>query len=73
LQTHSGVVTIKSVDGIGTRAEKQNTWNRLMPTRPPHVHPGFKLFFAEDVERGPLMTPAQVLALTPTPDYVLYE
>ena len=34
---------------------------------------GFKLFFEEDGEFGPLMTPAQVLALKPTVDYVLYE
>jgi hypothetical protein len=40
---------------------------------PSHVHTGFKLFLQEDAERGPLMTPAQVLRLRPTPEYVLYE
>ncbi|PZF86407.1 hypothetical protein C1I92_00915 [Jiangella anatolica] len=73
LQPHPGVVSIKSVDGIGTQAEKEQTWRTLMATKPPHVAAGFKLFFDEDTERGPLMTPAQVLALTPVPDYVLYE
>ena len=40
----------------------------------PVMHPGFKLFFGEDTEGGSrLMAPAQVLALNPTPEYVLYE
>ncbi|RIQ22541.1 hypothetical protein [Jiangella rhizosphaerae] len=73
LRPHPGVVTIKSVDGIGSRADKERTWTTLMRTKPPHVAPGFKLFFEEDAAQGPLMTPAQVLGLVPTPDYVLYE
>jgi hypothetical protein len=40
---------------------------------PTGVHPGFKLFHDEDTRSGPLMTPKQVLALRPTPEYVLYE
>lgn len=73
LSQHPGVVAIKSVDGIGSRAMKEATWGRLMATMPPHVHAGFKLFFEEDVEVGPLMTPGEVLGLTPMPEYVLYE
>ena len=38
------------------------------------VHPGFKLFFDEDTRNGSrLMTPKEVLALTPQPEYVMYE
>lgn len=73
LLPHPGVVPIKSVDGIGDRGSKEQTWTTLMRAKPPHVAPGFKLFFDEDTAMGPLMTPAQVLALVPTPDYVLYE
>ncbi|WP_053203829.1 hypothetical protein [Jiangella muralis] len=73
LRPHPGVVAVKSVDGIGSRADKERTWTTLMSTKPPHVAAGFKLFFEEDAARGPLMTPAEVLALAPTPDYVLYE
>jgi hypothetical protein len=41
---------------------------------PAAMRPGFKLFFEEDVRAGSrLMTPQQVLALTPRPEYVLYE
>jgi hypothetical protein len=37
------------------------------------VHTGFKLFFVEDARSGPLMRPSEVLALRPSPSYVLYE
>jgi len=74
LRPHPGVVPIKSVDGIGNQAEKENTWDELMAPKPPHVHPGFKLFYDEDLRTGGLlMTPEQVLALMPLPEYVLYE
>ncbi len=74
LHARKGVAVIKSVDGIGTAAQKVGTWQRLVRDLPPHVHPGFKLFFEEDTRGGAaLMTPAQVLGLHPTPEYVLYE
>ena len=35
---------------------------------------GFKLFYEEDVDTsGILMTPDEVMALTPTPSYIMYE
>ena len=38
------------------------------------VHPGFKLFFDEDTRNGQrMMSPKEVLALWPQPEYVLYE
>lgn len=73
LQERPEVAVVRSVDGIGNRAEKTTTWKRINKVKSPAVHPGFKLFFDEDRKAGPLMTPAQVLALTPEPDYVLYE
>jgi hypothetical protein len=73
IRTRPGVVVVKSVDGIGTRDEKTKTWRVLVRSLPPSLHTGLKLFFVEDARRGPLMTPPQVLALTPRPEYVLYE
>ena len=73
IRRHPGVVIIKSVDGIGNQAEKTTTWTSLTKKLPPAVNPGFKLFYEEDARHGPLMTPQQVLALRPKPDYVLYE
>jgi hypothetical protein len=73
LKPHPGVVTIKSVDGIGARTDKLKTWAKLTTSLPPAVHTGFKLFYTEDARHGPLMTPAQVLALKPRPELVVYE
>jgi hypothetical protein len=68
-----GVAVIKSVDGLGPVQAKIATYGNLMEILTPGVHPGFKLFFDEDRRRGRLMTPAEVLALSPQPEYVMYE
>jgi hypothetical protein len=68
-----GVALVKSVDGIGAAADKIATYQRVIATLPPFVHAGFKLFYDEDTRSGPLMTPEEVLALVPQPEYVLYE
>lgn len=73
LKRHPGVVTIKSVDGIGNRADKESTWRKLTPKMAPGVHAGFKLFYDEDTRHGALMTPKEVLALRPRPELVIYE
>lgn len=74
LQGFPGVAWVKSVDGIGSPGAKVSTWNRLVALTPqPLVHLGFKLFYEEDAAAGPLMTPAQVMGLTPVPEYVMYE
>lgn len=74
LTAHPGVVFIKSVDGLGPIHAKIATYGNLMETMAAGVHPGFKLFFDEDVRLGGgLMTPKQVLALRPPPEYVMYE
>lgn len=73
LRERKGVVLVKSVDGIGVRADKEATYRRVNASTPEFVHPGFKIFYSEDAEAGPLMTPKQVLALDPVPDYVMYE
>ncbi|CAA9400442.1 MAG: hypothetical protein AVDCRST_MAG75-2111 [uncultured Propionibacteriaceae bacterium] len=73
LKKHKGVVLIKSVDGIGSQAAKINTYRQVNKTTPKFVHPGFKLFLEEDAREGRLMTPKQVLAIKPKPDYIMYE
>ena len=68
-----GVAVVKSVDGIGAAADKIGTYQRVIASKPAFVHAGFKLFYDEDTRSGPLMDPAAVLALQPSPEYVLYE
>jgi hypothetical protein len=64
---------VKSVDGIGTRGQKTATYSQLTTKLPSGIHTGFKIFYQEDTRHGPLMTPAQVLALRPRPELVVYE
>lgn len=74
LKQYPGVSTIVSIDGIGSAKMKVETWNAIMKVKPPFVHTGFKMFYQEDTAGDwKLMTPARVLALKPTPEYVLYE
>jgi len=69
-----GVAVIKSVDGLGPKGAKLNTYHFLMRTTAPGVHAGFKLFFDEDRQNGAfLMSPGEVMALAPRPEYVMYE
>lgn len=71
---HAGVVLVKSVDGLGHRNSKTRTYNALAHEMPSGVHAGFKLFFDEDTANNHrMMTPSEVLALQPTPEYVMYE
>jgi hypothetical protein len=74
LKDHAGVVVVKSVDGLGPPGPKLNTYRVVNKTTPKFVHAGFKLFFTEDrAGGGRLMTPREVLALKPRPEYVMYE
>ena len=55
-------------------ASKIKTYDYLTGSMAAGVHPGFKLFFDEDTRNGNrLMTPKEVLALSPQPEYVMYE
>jgi hypothetical protein len=70
----AGVALIKSVDGLGPVGAKIATYGNLMENMPKGVRPGFKLFFDEDTRNGSrLMTPHEVLALVPAPEYVMFE
>ena len=74
LKAHEGVVVIKSVDGLGHPGPKKNTYRVVNKTKPTFVHAGFKLFFTEDRRHGGrLMSPQEVLALKPRPEYVMHE
>jgi hypothetical protein len=74
MRAPSGVVIVKSVDGLGSPRAKVATYANLMERTAPGVHAGFKLFFYEDTQNGSsLMSARQVLALSPQPEYVMYE
>jgi hypothetical protein len=63
-----GLAMVQHLDGFGTRAEKDATFNRLR--RPQQFHIGYKLFYDEDVN---MYAPRDVLRMRPTPAYVSYQ
>jgi len=67
LQRHRGIALTLNVDGFGTKEQKVAKYRDLVPRT---SNAGFKLFYRED--EG-LMSPREVLALRPDPDFVVYE
>lgn len=64
-----GVENLVHADGFGTPSGKLATWQALAIPNPP-FHTGFKLFLKQDID---IMSPAQVMALTPQPDLITYQ
>lgn len=62
------LATVQHVDGFGTGEQKLATYRTVL--RPDRFHPGFKLFYDEDVQ---MMTPARVLAIRPRVRFVSYQ
>lgn len=64
-----GVQFVLEVDGFGTPDEKRHTYSVM--TQNPIQYYGFKLWYSG--EDHPLMSPEDVLALSPVPDIVIYQ
>jgi hypothetical protein len=60
---------VLEVDGWGAPEAKRETY-AVVGGNVPHEFYGFKLWYRQDV---PLMTPAEVMALQPPPDLVIYQ
>jgi hypothetical protein len=58
------------VDGFGTPGQKLNTWGTLHRDPPPRVWWGWKNFYDED---QPTFTPAQTIAIDPSPHFISYQ
>lgn len=68
------VQIVMDMDGFGSKAKKYGTYNRVVAAEPIQFM-GIKIFYKNDV-RPPadgLLTPAEVLALTPAPIYIQYQ
>src|SRR5215831_7225272 len=67
------VQIVMNMDGWGPPSLKRESY-RAYVYKYPVEYTGFKLFYKNDTKRGDkLMTPAQVLALTPKPIYIQYQ
>lgn len=68
------VEIVVDMDGFGSKAEKYNTYSQVIVPEPVQFT-GIKLFYKNDV-RSPadnLLSPTEVLSLTPAPIYIQYQ
>jgi hypothetical protein len=67
------VQIVMDMDGFGSPILKTSTYKAYI-ARQPVQFTGFKLFYKNDVRiGGSLMTPAQILSLSPRPSFILYQ
>ncbi len=65
---------VVDMDGWGFAAKKINTYKSVVATQPVQFT-GFKLFYKNDLlpPSKRMLTPAEVLGLTPSPSYIQYQ
>lgn len=68
------VQIVMDMDGWGSPQRKFNTYYRVVADEPVQFT-GFKLFYKNDLKEDPprMLTPQEVLSLTPTPIYIQYQ
>jgi len=68
------VQIVMDMDGWGSQAKKINTYQRIEETEPVQFT-GFKLFYKNDLlpPSTGMLTPQQVLELSPQPSYIQYQ
>lgn len=74
IQTLPEVQIVIDMDGFGSKEKKYGTYNRVVAPEPVQFT-GIKLFYKNDV-RPPangLLSPTEVLKLTPAPIYIQYQ
>lgn len=67
----NGVDLVLNMDGFGTPEMKLDTWSVIIQQQPIEYN-GIKIFYNDDNDY-PKMSPADVMALTPTPDVINYQ
>ena len=64
-----GVDLVLNMDGFGPPWMKMDTWGVVIQQQPIEYN-GIKLFYRQE---DPLMTPAEIMAIEPTPDVINYQ
>lgn len=74
IQPLPSVQVVMDMDGFGYQAKKINTYQAVIESEPVQFT-GFKLFYKNDqlTPGSSVMTPAEVLKLTPQPSYIQYQ
>lgn len=73
IQLHPEVQMVMDMDGWGAPWLKRDSYKDYIVAEPVQ-YTGFKLFYHNDTKKGdPLLTPQEVLKLTPRPIYIQYQ
>jgi hypothetical protein len=67
---HDDLAIVIHMDGQGTPADKQQTWDAITALAPPGVFFGWKNFYVKD---DPMLSPGQTMARTPKPVMISYQ
>jgi len=67
---HDDLAIIIHMDGQGTSADKQQTWQAVTGAAPRRVFFGWKNFYAKD---HPMLSPRQTMARNPKPVMISYQ
>jgi hypothetical protein len=71
LDTHDDdLAVVLNMDGQGTPAMKQQTWDAVTSTAPPGINFGWKDFYVKD---QPMLNPSQTMSHTPGPVVISYQ
>jgi hypothetical protein len=64
------VALVVQMDGLGHQDTKLETWQAITTGSPAGMYFGWKNFYDED---SPVRTPAETVALVPSPVYISYQ
>ena len=67
---HDDLAIVIHMDGQGTPADKQDTWNAVTPAAPARIFFGWKNFLVKD---HPMLSPQETMAETPAPVMISYQ
>jgi len=67
---HDDLAILIHMDGQGTPADKQQTWDTITRAAPPRVFFGWKNFYVKD---HPMLSPRQTIARTPRLSMISYQ
>ena len=70
IDVDSAIALVVQMDGLGTQDIKLETWQAITAGAPAGIHFGWKNFYDED---SPLRSPADTVALVPSPVYISYQ
>ena len=68
ITAHPELALVQHLDGFGDVPTKLDIYHAVAD--PQRFHMGFKLFYTQD---KPLLSPADVLGMTPQPEFVSYQ